>query len=65
MCRCNNIIIIDTGVAISNELNKIIPKDSYNNSDNEYYVSDSPYRFNALASKFLNQTINNIEQISL
>ena len=61
----DNIIIIDTGIAISNELKKIISKPGYQNSQNKYYVSDLPYRFNALASKFLNQTIDNVEQISL
>ena len=58
------IIIIDSRIAISNELKKIISKPGYKNSKNKYYVSDLPYRFNALASKFLNQTIDNVEQIS-
>ena len=61
----DKIIIIDTGIAISNELKKIISQPGYKNSQNKYYVSDLPYRFNALASKFLNQTIDNVEQISL
>ena len=43
----DNIIIIDTGIAISNELKKIISKPGYKNSQNKYYVSDLPYRFNA------------------
>ena len=60
-----DITIINTGVTISNKLKTIISNDSYKNSDNEYYVSDLPYRFNALASKFLNQTINDVQQIKL
>ncbi len=61
----SNITIIDTGIAISNELKKIIYKPNYQSCDNEYYVSDLPYRFNALASNFLNQPITNVKQISL
>ena len=60
-----DITIINTGITISNKLKTIISNESHENSDNEYYVSDLPYRFNALASKFLNQTINDVQQIKL
>ncbi|MAQ43520.1 MAG: glutamate racemase [Candidatus Marinimicrobia bacterium] len=60
-----NIIIIDTGVAISDELKQILPSSNDSQNDNEYYVSDLPYRFNELASKFLKYEINNVKQISL
>ena len=61
----DHITIVNTGLSISNELKKIIKSSPYKNSENEYYVSDLPYRFNNLASKFLDQPIKNVEQISL
>ena len=58
--------IVDTGLSICNELKPILNESNNNiNSDNEYYVSDMPYRFNQLASKFLNKKINKVEQIEL
>lgn len=60
-----NISIINTGKAISEEIKKII---SFNKSksqkfinNNEYYVSDFPYRFHELATKFLEHEVSNVQ----
>ena len=61
----NNISIINTGESISKEIQKIIPlnistsKTFINN--NEYYVSDFPYRFHELATKFLEHEVSNVQ----
>ena len=34
-------------------------------SEDEFYVTDTPYQFNNLANKFLGQEINNIQLIKL
>lgn len=61
----DNIKIIDTGLSISGELSQVISNVNPNNEkqSNEYYVSDLPYRFNDLASKFLNHPIDNVQQV--
>jgi len=54
----NQIFIVDTGKSISKRLHSLLPPtDLPDNikSDNQYYVSDMPYRFHELASKFLKQ----------
>ena len=59
----SNIFIIDTGVAVSKDLMNIIDtktQDSHVTLKHEYYVSDMPYRFHELASKFLDQKVNNV-----
>ena len=59
-----DIHIIDTGVSVCNELKKyIIDSNQINESitTNEYYVSDMPYRFHELASKFLDQKVNHVQ----
>ena len=63
----DDIKIIDTGASISGELSQIISNINSNNKkqSNEYYVSDLPYRFNDLASKFLNNPIKNVQQVEL
>ena len=62
-----NIKIIDTGLSISRELSQVISNTKVTNEkqSNEYYVSDLPYRFNDLASKFLNHPIDNVQQVEL
>jgi len=59
-----DIHIIDTGVSVCNELKKyIIDSNQINESitTNEYYVSDMPYRFHELASKFLDQKVDHVQ----
>jgi len=63
----SGICIIDTGLSVSKDLEKIIKSD--NSLDdlmptNEYYVSDMPYRFHELASKFLDQKVNNVKCVT-
>ena len=63
-----NITIVNTGLSICNQLKSILNELNFNeniDSRNEYYVSDLPYRFNQLASKFLNQQIRKVQQIEL
>ena len=60
----NKIFIIDTGISISKDLKDIIGiQKSFNNCnpEHEYYVSDMPYRFHQLASKFLEQQVDNVQ----
>ena len=62
----DNISIIDTGEAISREIKQLIPCNSNLTtfiSNNEYYVSDMPYRFHKLASKFLKHKVHNVQCI--
>ena len=64
----SDVHIVDTGLSICNQLKTMFRTYSFNkcdNSINEYYVSDLPYRFNDLASKFLNQEIHHVEQVQL
>ena len=59
----SNIFIIDTGVAVSKDLMNIIDTKTQHSNitfKHEYYVSDMPYRFHELASKFLDQKVNNV-----
>ncbi len=59
----SNIFIIDTGVAVSKDLMNIIDTKAKNSNvtlKHEYYVSDMPYRFHELASKFLDKKVNNV-----
>ena len=59
----NNIFIVDTGVSISKDLKNIIGRNSqrnYSTPKHEYYVSDMPYRFHELASKFLDQKVDDV-----
>ena len=60
----NQIFIINTGKAISKRLNSLLPNTTSSNnikSNHEYYVSDMPYRFHELASKFLKQKVKNVQ----
>tara|TARA_B100001123_G_C15284862_1_gene1015264 strand:+ start:1226 stop:2032 length:807 start_codon:yes stop_codon:yes gene_type:complete len=62
----NNIQIINTGSSISIALSNIVTNsENISNTSTQYYVSDLPYRFNDLASKFLNSPIDHVQQISL
>ncbi len=65
----NNITIIDSGLSISKQLQMIITKNDQKTLDNKretkYFVSDVPYRFNELASKFLKYKISGVKQIEL
>ena len=62
-----NISIINTGKAISEEIKKIIPPDTSKSqkfiNNNEYYVSDFPYRFHELATKFLEHEVSDVKCI--
>jgi len=58
-----NIFIIDTGISVSQDLKNIIGVNSQSNTfipKHEYYVSDMPYRFHELASKFLDQQVDDV-----
>ena len=60
----SNIHIIDTGLSVSADINNLVC--SLATCDNDrYYVTDVPYRFNTLASKFLKYKINKIEHVRL
>ena len=62
----NQIFIIDTGKAISKKLNSLLPKivpSSNTTLNHEYYVSDMPYRFHELASKFLKHKVKDVQCI--
>ena len=59
-----DIHIIDTGISVCNELKKYIMDLNQTNesiSTNEYFVSDMPYRFHDLASKFLDQKVDHVQ----
>ena len=59
-----DICIIDTGVSVCNELKKYIfnsNQTSESLANNEYFVSDMPYRFHELASKFLDQKVDHVQ----
>jgi len=59
-----NISIINTGESISREIKKLIPDAFRSNkfiNNNEYYVSDFPYRFHELATKFLEHEVLNVQ----
>ena len=60
----SNIHIIDTGLSVSGDINHLVSSPDISNDD-RYYVTDIPYRFNTLASKFLKYTINKIEHVRL
>ena len=61
----NNIIIIDTGYAVSKSIKNLIITSNELKDIDEYYVSDIPYRFNELASKFLQRKIKEINHVHL
>ena len=60
-----DIQIIDTGLAISQDLNNFIISSNKLNGVDSYYVTDIPYRFNELASKFLKYNITDVKHVSL
>ena len=66
----NNIIIVNSGFSISKKL-KMIMINNTNHTDNtnkartQYFVSDVPYRFNELASKFLKYKVSNAKQVDI
>ena len=60
----DNIFIVDTGASISSQLSHLLSKGDPPeciNPSHEYYVSDMPYRFHELASKFLDHQVNNVQ----
>ena len=60
----NQIFIINTGEAISKKLNSLLPNTDQSNNiklNHEYYVSDMPYRFHELASKFLKHRVKDVQ----
>lgn len=59
-----NIHIINTGLSVSRDIQNLVCSLNPANDD-RYYVTDVPYRFNTLASKFLKYTINKIEHVQL
>ena len=61
----SRIHIIDTGLSVSKELSQIVSCSIKCNLDDIYYVTDKPYRFNTLASKFLKYNINQINHVQL
>ena len=67
----HNITIINSGLSISTTLSAT---QDFQNSDNtinnhlyktEYFVSDVPYRFHELASKFLKYKVSNVKQVNV
>ena len=61
----DDINIIDTGLAISHDLNNYIVQSNELNTVDSYYVTDIPYRFNQLASKFLKYNIMDVQHVNL
>lgn len=60
----DNIFIIDTGASISSQLSALLSDCTLaknHKPDHEYYVSDMPYRFHELASKFLDHKVDNVQ----
>lgn len=62
----HTISIINTGIVISNHIKQRINIDNDQGGAHiRYYVSDTPYRFHSLASKFLNFEVKEVHQIEL
>jgi len=60
----NNIFIIDTGASISSQLSSLLENSTSTQEakpNHEYYVSDMPYRFHELASKFLDHKVDHVQ----
>jgi len=59
-----DISIINTGESISEEVSKLVPRTCKSTqfiNNNEYYVSDLPYRFHELATKFLEHEVLDVK----
>ena len=61
----SDIQIVDTGLSVSKDINDLVISHLHLNAEDKYYVTDVPYRFNTLASKFLKYKIQKINHVQL